>query len=53
VDGKLYPQLSSPMHEVGALLDAKAAHGGRTAYQHLLCLAVLVAGAVLFRRRDA
>jgi ABC-2 type transport system ATP-binding protein len=27
------------MHEVGALLDAKAMHGGRSAYNHLLCLA--------------
>ena len=27
------------MREVGALLDAKAVHGGRTAYNHLLCLA--------------
>jgi ABC-2 type transport system ATP-binding protein len=27
------------MHEVGALLDAKAVHGGRSAYNHLLCLA--------------
>jgi len=39
VNGKPYPQLSSPMHEVGALLDAKAAHGGRSARLHLLCLA--------------
>jgi ABC-2 type transport system ATP-binding protein len=27
------------MREVGALLDAKAVHGGRSAYHHLLCLA--------------
>ena len=27
------------MREVGALLDAKAMHGGRSAYNHLLCLA--------------
>jgi len=27
------------MREVGALLDAKAVHGGRSAYKHLLCLA--------------
>jgi ABC-2 type transport system ATP-binding protein len=39
VNGKPYPQLPSPMHEVGALLDAKAAHGGRSARSHLLCLA--------------
>src|ERR1051326_2302637 len=27
------------MHELGALLDAKAVHGGRSAHNHLLCLA--------------
>jgi ABC-2 type transport system ATP-binding protein len=27
------------MRQVGALLDAKAVHGGRSAYNHLLCLA--------------
>jgi ABC-2 type transport system ATP-binding protein len=27
------------MRQVGALLDAKAIHGGRSAYHHLLCLA--------------
>jgi ABC-2 type transport system ATP-binding protein len=39
VDGKLFRQLDNPMREVGALLDAKAIHGGRSAYHHLLCLA--------------
>src|SRR5579872_3453113 len=39
VNGKPFTQLSYPMHEVGALLDAKAVHGGRSAYNHLLCLA--------------
>jgi ABC-2 type transport system ATP-binding protein len=39
VNGKPYPQLPVPMHEVGALLDARALHGGRSAYHHLLCLA--------------
>src|ERR1700743_2925354 len=39
VDGKAYPDLAFPMREVGALLDAKAVHGGRSAYNHLLCLA--------------
>jgi ABC-2 type transport system ATP-binding protein len=39
VDGKRYRDLPAPLHEVGALLDAKAVHGGRTAYNHLLCLA--------------
>jgi ABC-2 type transport system ATP-binding protein len=39
VNGKAFRQLAHPMHEVGALLDAKAVHGGRSAYNHLLCLA--------------
>src|ERR1700723_3907341 len=39
VDGRNYHDLGYPMREVGALLDAKAVHGGRSAYNHLLCLA--------------
>src|SRR5437868_7952984 len=39
IDGKRYATLANPMREVGALLDAKAVHGGRSAYNHLLCLA--------------
>jgi ABC-2 type transport system ATP-binding protein len=39
VHGKEFSQLAYPMHEVGALLDAKAIHGGRSAHHHLLCLA--------------
>jgi ABC-2 type transport system ATP-binding protein len=39
VDGKPYHDLAYPMREVGALLEAKAVHGGRSAYSHLLCLA--------------
>ena len=39
VDGKNYRGLAYPMREVGALLEAKAVHGGRSAYNHLLCLA--------------
>jgi ABC-2 type transport system ATP-binding protein len=39
VDGRGYRDLPAPMHEVGALLDAKAVHGGRRARDHLLCLA--------------
>jgi ABC-2 type transport system ATP-binding protein len=39
VNGKDFRQLASPMREVGALLDANAVHGGRSAYNHLLCLA--------------
>jgi ABC-2 type transport system ATP-binding protein len=34
-----YRDLPAPMREVGALLDAKALHGGRRARDHLLCLA--------------
>ena len=39
IGGKPFGQLACPMREVGALLDAKAVHGGRSAYSHLLCLA--------------
>ena len=39
VHGKGFARLAYPMHEIGALLDAKAVHGGRSAYNHLLCLA--------------
>ncbi len=39
VHGKPFGQLAQPMREVGALLEAKAVHGGRSAYHHLLCLA--------------
>ncbi|SDL90510.1 ABC-2 type transport system ATP-binding protein [Nonomuraea jiangxiensis] len=39
INGRRYTSISKPMHEVGALLDANAVHGGRSAYNHLLCLA--------------
>jgi len=39
VNGQPFDRLAYPMHEVGALLDAKAVHGGRSAYHHLQCLA--------------
>jgi ABC-2 type transport system ATP-binding protein len=39
VDGRSHRQAASPMREVGALIDARAAHGGRSARKHLLCLA--------------
>ncbi|WP_406049555.1 ABC transporter ATP-binding protein [Streptomyces virginiae] len=39
VYGKHYRDLSEPLKHVGALLDAKAMHGGRSAYNNLLCLA--------------
>src|SRR5258708_2267366 len=39
VHGKAFDQLAWPMREVGALLDARAMHGGRSAFNNLLCLA--------------
>jgi ABC-2 type transport system ATP-binding protein len=39
INGKPFDQAGQPMRQVGALLDAKAMHGGRSAYNHLLCLA--------------
>ena len=39
VDGKPYHQLSNPLRSVGALLDAKAIVGGRSAANHLKWLA--------------
>jgi ABC-2 type transport system ATP-binding protein len=39
VNGKRYVDHKSPLTEVGALLDAKAVHTGRTAYNHLLAMA--------------
>ena len=39
IDGKHYDRLKDPLKYIGALLDAKAVHGGRSAYNHLLCLA--------------
>ncbi|CAM5573879.1 ABC transporter ATP-binding protein OS=Streptomyces tendae OX=1932 GN=GUR47_13905 PE=4 SV=1 [Streptomyces tendae] len=39
IDGKRYEQLKDPLTYIGALLEAKAWHGGRSAYNHLLCLA--------------
>ncbi|WP_369391885.1 ABC transporter ATP-binding protein [Streptomyces sp. CG1] len=39
IDGKHYAQLKDPLTYIGALLDAKGMHGGRSAYNHLLCLA--------------
>lgn len=39
VNGKHYAQHSAPLREVGALLDAKAVHTKRTAYNHLRAMA--------------
>src|SRR3954451_3451807 len=40
VNGRPYVQLSGPLHHVGALLDAKDVHPGRTAKAHLTALAL-------------
>ena len=39
IGGRPYDQHRRPLYEVGALLDAKAVHGGRSAANHLLSLA--------------
>ncbi|ANN20265.1 multidrug ABC transporter ATP-binding protein [Amycolatopsis orientalis] len=39
IDGKRYTDLRSPLREVGALLEAKALHPGRSAGKHLLAMA--------------
>jgi len=39
VNGKPYREHHAPLHEVGALLEAKAAHRGRSARNHLRVLA--------------
>ncbi len=39
ISGRPFGQLRRPLHHVGALLEARAWHSGRSAYNHLLCLA--------------
>jgi ABC-2 type transport system ATP-binding protein len=39
INGRPYAEHPAPLREVGALLDAKAFHPGRSAYHHLLALA--------------
>jgi ABC-2 type transport system ATP-binding protein len=39
VNGKPYREHPAPLHEVGALLEARSVHTGRSAYHHLLALA--------------
>ncbi|MEU6734302.1 ABC transporter ATP-binding protein [Streptomyces physcomitrii] len=41
IGGHPYRRLPNAPRQVGALLDAKAVHGGRSARNHLLCLAQL------------
>jgi ABC-2 type transport system ATP-binding protein len=38
VNGRHYCDHASPLHEVGALLEARSVHSGRNAYNHLLAL---------------
>jgi ABC-2 type transport system ATP-binding protein len=39
VNGKAYDRHAAPMHEIGALLEAKSVHPGRSAVGHLTALA--------------
>src|SRR5436190_7766616 len=39
VNGKHFREHRAPLHEVGALLEARSIHTGRSAYNHLLALA--------------
>jgi ABC-2 type transport system ATP-binding protein len=39
VNGKPYREHAAPLREVGALLEARSTHPGRSAYHHLLALA--------------
>jgi ABC-2 type transport system ATP-binding protein len=39
INGRPYGQHEAPLHEIGALLEARAIHPGRSAYHHLLALA--------------
>jgi ABC-2 type transport system ATP-binding protein len=39
VNGRRYVEFPAPLHEVGALLEARSVHTGRSAYNHLLALA--------------
>jgi ABC-2 type transport system ATP-binding protein len=39
VNGREYRRHTAPLHEVGALLEARSVHTGRSAYNHLLALA--------------
>src|SRR5436190_22320147 len=39
IDGRRYRDLAAPLHEVGAMLEARAVHTGRSAYHHLLAMA--------------
>src|SRR4029079_3488705 len=38
VNGEHYRDLAAPLHEVGALLEARSAHTGRPPHSHILAL---------------
>ena len=52
VNGKRYREHKAPLHEVGALLEARSVHTGRSAYHHLLALARRTASRAPRRRAD-
>jgi ABC-2 type transport system ATP-binding protein len=39
IDGRAYRDLPAPLHEIGAMLEARAIHTGRSAFNHLLAMA--------------
>ncbi|MEU1402933.1 ATP-binding cassette domain-containing protein [Streptomyces sp. NPDC005728] len=51
IGGRAYAELREPLRQVGALLDARAAHGSRTARDHLRALAA--SNRIPVRRVDA
>ena len=38
-NGRSYRELPGPLHEIGAMLEARAIHTGRSAFNHLLAMA--------------
>jgi ABC-2 type transport system ATP-binding protein len=40
INGRDYRDLEAPLHEIGAMLEARAIHTGRSAYHHLLAMAL-------------
>ena len=63
VNGRLYARHAAPLQEVGALLEARSIHPGRSAFDHLMALAytsafgslwlVRIRGEVWRRRAEA
>src|SRR5918912_2413739 len=39
INGHRYADVRAPLHEIGALLEARSVHPGRSAFHHLLFLA--------------